>query len=207
MNIVILGPQGSGKGTQAKKLGIYLKIPHVDAGKLLREKIMTGSEIGQKIKMVIEKGGLISDKIMSKIIKERLIQTDCDGGFVLDGFPRDLKEAEFLDELWEVDKVIFLEVSDGVAVARLSNRWQCEKCNEIYGVDVEPKKKGLCDVCGGKLFQRADDTPKAIKKRLAVFHDETEHLAEYYKPRNVLVRVDASKSIDAVFELVLNSLE
>lgn len=203
MNIIIMGPQGSGKGTQANLLSRKLRIPHIDAGKMLREEVLQGTEIGKEIKKVLDKGDLIPARIAPKLLKHRLAQEDCEKGFILDGFPRDVEQAEFLDSIVDINLVIELQVDDGLALKRLLNRWECTKCSAIYGVDFPPRKKGICNACGGKLVKRSDDKPALIKKRLKVYHEKTEPLLEYYKPRDITVSIDASRPAAEVFDRML----
>ena len=183
MRIVILGPQGSGKGTQANLLSAKLKIPHIDAGQLLRDEVAKGTVIGKKIKAKMERGELINPSIAPKIVGTRLVKGDCRTGFILDGFPRDVKQAMLLEKTTAIDAVIELEVNDSLAVKRLTNRLQCMKCDTIYGITIRPKKKGLCDNCGGKLVKRKDDTPALIKRRLRLYHKVTEPLINYFKAK------------------------
>lgn len=199
MRVVLLGIQGSGKGTQAAMLAKQFGVPHVDVGDLLRHRSLQGDVLGKKIRALMDKGTLIPDKISNHVVKEAI---DEKSDWLLDGYPRDVAEAEFLDGITEVEHVIFLEISDKLAVERLSKRRMCEKCGAIS--DSSKKK---CVACGGKLVQREDDTPAAIKKRLAVFHDVTEPLTEYYRVRGILHRVDASGSVHQVFKHVLAILE
>lgn len=203
MNIIIMGPQGSGKGTQANLLSRKLNIPHIDAGKMLREEVLIGTEIGNEIKKVLEKGDLIPAKIAPKLLKNRIAKEDCENGFILDGFPRDVAQAEFLDSIADINLVIELNIDDALALKRLLNRWECTKCSAIYGIDFPPRKKGVCNVCGGKLVKRSDDKPALIKKRLKVYHEKTEPLIEYYKPRDFVIRIDASRSAADVFKKIL----
>lgn len=199
MRLVLLGIQGAGKGTQAEKLAQHFGVPHIDVGDLLRHRATQDDVVGKKIQALIDSGSLIPDKITNKIVSEALADKT---GWVLDGYPRDVAEAEYLDEVVDIETVMFLTISDAVAVERLSKRRICEKC---HGISDSSKKK--CTVCGGKLVQREDDTPAAIKKRLAVFHDVTEPLTEYYRVRGILHEVDASGKPEAVLKSILSILE
>jgi adenylate kinase len=207
MNIIILGAQGSGKGTQAKFLSEKYGLPHISTGDIFREAAEKKIELGLKAKSHWEKGSLVPDEITIGIVKERLSRPDCGQGFVLDGFPRTLAQAEGLDEFAQVDAVIELKISDDDAVKRLSGRRQCRKCSAVYGPENPSKKAGKCGNCGGELYQRDDDKPDVIKKRLGIYHEETEPLLEYYKPRKIVYAVDASKSIKEVFASVCKIIE
>lgn len=206
MRIVLIGPQGSGKGTQANLLSAKLKIPHIDAGQLLREEVAKGTVIGEKISIKMGRGELIDPSIAPIIIGKRLAKSDCGNGFILDGFPRDVKQAKMLEKTTVIDAVIELEVTDSLAVKRLTNRWQCLTCDTIYGITMQPKKKGLCDKCGSKLVKRKDDTPALIKKRLKLYHEVTEPLVRYYKMKTKVITIDASKPVGAAFKEILSQL-
>ncbi len=198
MKLIVLGPQGSGKGTQAQRLAEHFSIVHIDVGQLIRDESLKPT--GIKIRKIIDEGKLLPNAIPNKIVKARLAEPDVQDGWILDGYPRNLAEAEFLDEIDQPDAVIFLEISDKIAVERLGQRRICSKCHKIY--DASAKKCG----CGGKLIQREDDTPKAIKKRLELYHDETEPLHEYYKPRKISHVIDGTKAPDNVFKDILKVL-
>ncbi len=197
MNIILLGAQGSGKGTQAKYMSEKYCIPHISTGDILREAAEKKTELGLKAKGFMEKGALVPDKIIMGIIKERISMPDCGQGFILDGFPRTLEQAKALDDITEIDFVLELKIPDEISVERLSKRRVCEKCQAPYG--FEAKLPEQCKKCGGKLIQRSDDKPEAIMKRLAVYHDETEPLLEYYKPREIVHAIDGTKSVSEVF--------
>ncbi|MBI4141476.1 nucleoside monophosphate kinase [Candidatus Woesearchaeota archaeon] len=207
MRIVILGPQGSGKGTQANLLSKKFKLPHIDAGQLLRDEVEKGSVVGKKIKLKMERGELIDPEIAPEIIRKRLSKADCKKGFVLDGFPRDIGQAKSLEKITRINVVVELKVSDVIAVKRLTNRWQCMKCDTIYGITIPPKKAGFCDKCGGKLIKRKDDTAPLIKKRLKVYHNVTEPVIDYFKKQNKVVSVDASKPVGVAFKQIIASLK
>lgn len=206
MNIIILGPQGSGKGTQADLLSKHFKIPHIDGGQLLRNEIAQKTEIGKKIAGPIKRGELIPSEIMDDIIRNRIAQPDCAKGFVFDGYPRQLEEAEFLDSITDIDAVIILDIPDELAVKRLAARRICVGCTvPLYGETKDIKKP--CEACGGKLEQREDDKPAAVKRRLELYHEQTEPLIEYYRPRGIVHVVDGSKAIQPVFKAILKELE
>ncbi len=206
MKIVILGPQGSGKGTQADLLSRHFGIPHIDVGQLLREQVAQKTEAGNKLKGPMERGELLPHGLIDPIVEERLGRPDCGKGFIIDGYPRQLEEAEFLDTIAAVDAVIALDIPDDLAVKRLSARRVCQGCvAPLYGLPAEIGQK--CRACGGRLVQRDDDKPAAVKKRLEMYHEETEPLLEYYRPRNVLHAVDAKGGVQEVFQRILSGLE
>ncbi len=203
MNIILIGAQGSGKGTQAQLLKEKYGWSHLSTGRLYREAVQNKDPAIMKIKEKVDKGGFMPDKTVLKLVKENL----SDKGNTFDGFPRTLEQAEALDEFVQIDAVIELSFSDEEAVKRLSQRMECSQCRAIFGAQNPPRKKGVCTRCGGKLIQRADDEPEAIKKRLALYHEETEPLLEYYKPRNIVHSVDASKSVEEVFKDICTIIE
>ncbi len=198
MNIILLGAQGSGKGTQAQLLKEKYNLIHVSTGDLLRE------TTDEKIKQQMKEGKLISDEQIIKLIKEKLSGEE---GAILDGFPRTLRQAEALDEITHIDGVIELKLTDEEALKRLSGRKTCKNCKTVYGTENPSKKQGKCDKCTGELYQREDDKPEAIKKRLTAYHEETEPLIEYYKPRKIVHTVDASKSIKEIFANLCKIIE
>jgi len=195
MNIIILGPQGSGKGTQAQLLKEKYGWNHISTGDLYRQGIQNKDPEILKMKEHVDKGGFMPDKFVLKLVGKNLGE-----GNIFDGFPRTLPQAEALDEITQVDGVIELKMPDELSVKRLSARRQCKDCRAIFGAENPPRKAGICNRCGGQLFQRDDDKPEAIKKRLELYHEETEPLLEYYKPRKIMFTVDASKSIEEVFK-------
>ncbi|MBM4064728.1 MAG: adenylate kinase [Planctomycetes bacterium] len=192
MMIVFLGPPGAGKGTQAETISKEKKIPHISSGNLLREAVEAGTETGKKARNYIEKGLLVPDQIVVDIIKDRILKNDSKAGFVLDGFPRTLSQAKVLDEMLKnlgksLDMVFYFSVSRESVVQRLSGRLICGTCGANYHkIYVPSSKDGLCDKCGGKLNQRADDKPETILERLRVYHEQTEGLIDYYKKSGIL---------------------
>ena len=211
--MIFLGPPGVGKGTQAVKLSQKYGIPHISTGDALREAVARKTEIGLKAKSYMDKGTLVPDKVVIGIIRERLARDDCRSGFILDGFPRTVKQAEALDEILkamgvELDAVLNVEAPDGVIIERLSGRRTCRSCGRVYHIIyVPPKREGVCDVCGGELYQRDDDKPEAIARRLQVYKEQTAPLIEYYEDRGKLRRIDGSKSVDDVFRQITGLLE
>lgn len=203
MKIIIFGAQGSGKGTQANLLSARFGLAHIDTGAMLRDEVKKGTKFGLKIKNHMEKGGFVPDGTVSKLIERRLSSPDCKNGFVLDGFPRSLEQVKELKRMSFIDFVVELRIDDKIAMYRLSNRRQCTKCGLIYGLAIKSKKTGVCDSCGGKLVKRADDTPAAIKKRLSLYHKETEPLMRFYKKKNIVKFVDAAQTVEKVFDAIV----
>ncbi|VVB81223.1 Adenylate kinase [uncultured archaeon] len=202
MNIILLGAQGSGKGTQAQLLKEKYDLKHISTGDLIRKSIAEKDPDALKLKEFQEKGLLAPNELIAKIVEKNLGE-----GNIFDGFPRTLEQAEALDEMAVIDAVIELKLADDDAVKRLSGRRQCRKCAAVYGTEKPPKKANVCDSCAGELYQRDDDKPETIRKRLALYHEETEPLIEYYKPRNIVHSVDAGKSIKEIFASVCRIIE
>ncbi|MEP9412297.1 MAG: adenylate kinase [Candidatus Brocadia sp.] len=213
MRIVFLGPPGAGKGTQAETISKGKKIPHISSGNLLREAIETGSETGIKARDYIEKGLLVPDKIVVEIIRERILKDDCKGGFILDGFPRTLSQAKVLDEMLKklgnkLDMVFYFAVSEESVVLRLSGRRICSNCGANYHVKfVPPAREGICDKCGGKLYQRADDKLETVLERLRVYREQTEDLIEYYKKNGILKEVISDANIEIITKNILDTID
>lgn len=199
MRILFLGPPGSGKGTQAARLSEKLGIPHISAGELLREEVAKNSVTGRNIGGMMNAGKLIPSEIVTGLVKQRLSRNDCSRGFILDGFPRNMEQREMLNVKFGV--AISLELEDTLAIARLSGRRQCLDCGKIYNSDASE-----CE-CGGKLYQRKDDKPDAMRQRLITFHCETRPLIDFYRKEGTLKTVDASKSVDDVFAAVCRATQ
>jgi len=207
MRLVMLGPPGSGKGTQAERLAEHFNVPHISVGELFREEVAEETEIGKKIESHLNKGELVAHDITHQVVAKRLDLPDADKGWILDGYPRDLDQAEFLDQLSEPEAVLIIDVPEDLSIERISKRRVCEKCQEVYGINIKPKKEGVCDKCGGKLVHRDDDKPEAIKKRLKIYQEETEPLSDYYKPREIVFRVDGSKDIETLYKEIISILD
>ncbi len=208
MHIVLIGPPGSGKGTQAKMIFSYYKLPHISMGDLLRNIAKQKTKTGRYIdKLINKEGRLVPDKLTTKILKQRLRKNDCKNGFVLDGYPRNMNQSRLLRPKFHVDYAIYLKVLSNVLVKRLTNRWQCRKCGLIYGLELPPKKKGICDKCQGRLFQREDDKEKAIRARLRIFNSLTKSLINYYKRKGVLHVVNGDQEPEKIFASIKKILK
>lgn len=208
MKLVLLGAPGSGKGTQAEKLSEKLGIPAISTGAIIRAAIKEKTELGMKAEGYIADGSLVPDEIVIAIIKDRLLEDDCKAGYILDGFPRTIPQAEAAEALGiVVDKVLDLEVADEKIVARLSGRRECKVCRTPYHVTFNPPKQdGICDRCGGELICRADDEPHTVKKRLEVYHKQTEPLEDFYEKRGILVRAYGQDELADTCREVLKAL-
>jgi adenylate kinase len=202
--IVLLGAPGAGKGTQAAYLEEVLGIPHVSSGDLFRENLRNETGLGKLARSYMDKGELVPDEVTIAMVKERLARPDCAGGAVLDGFPRTIAQAQALDEILaetgrRVGIVPYIKVPDDVLLARLAGRWTCRQCEAVYHELFNPPKiAGKCDVCGGELYQRADDTPETQRRRIEVYFQQTTPLIEYYRDRGLLVEIDGAQSIERV---------
>lgn len=201
MRIILLGCPGSGKGTQAAKLSQELGIPHISTGDILRDAVKRGTELGRLAKSYMDQGLLVPDDVIIGVIKERLEQPDAVKGFILDGFPRTLAQAEALDRLSiPIDVAIDIEVSDDEVIKRLSNRRTCRNCGAVYHLVFNPPKTpGVCDTCGGPLYQRDDDKEETVRKRLKVYKDQTAPLLDYYRRKSLLKKVNGNSTIDEVY--------
>lgn len=203
MNIILLGAPGAGKGSQAAKLKEYYDIPHISTGDAFRSNIARGTEIGIYAKSFMDKGQLVPDDVVVRIVAQRLGEDDCKKGFLLDGFPRSIPQAEALEKLTKVDYVINFVVDPATVIARLGGRRSCS-CGETYHISTHPSP--VCDKCGATLFVRDDDKEEIILNRLAVYEKTTAPLQDFYAARGLLVNVDATRSVDEVFEEIKSKL-
>lgn len=208
-NIILLGAPGAGKGTQAEKICEHLNIPTISTGNIIREALKSGTEMGKKAQSYLDEGKLVPDDVVIGIVRDRLAQGDCKNGFVLDGFPRTIPQAEALDQMGVViDKVIDLQVTDEDVIQRMSGRRICEKCGASYHVQYnKPRVEGVCDKCAGTLIQRKDDHPDTVKERLKVYHKQTEPLEEYYQKKGKLAVVKGQEDVQDTTRLTLAALE
>ena len=209
MNLILLGAPGAGKGTQAEKICEKLSIPAVSTGNMLREAMANGTEMGLKAKSFIDAGKLVPDEVVIGIINERLKQDDCQNGFILDGFPRTIPQAEALDEMGvRIDRVIDIEVPDEKIASRLSGRRVCLKCGATYHTEYKkPKADGVCDACGDALVQRKDDMPETVLDRLKTYHEQTEPLKGFYEKKGILRVVEGQEEVADTTALTFKALE
>ncbi len=213
MRIVLLGPPGAGKGTQAVKIVSQFAIPHISTGDILRKNLKEGTPLGLKAKEYMDRGLLVPDDLVVEIIKDRLTKKDCAKGFMLDGFPRTVAQAKALDTVLKdmeisLDAVLNINVDYDLLVDRITGRRICKDCGATYHVIFNPSKvEGKCDVCGGKLYQRDDDREETVKKRLEVYTEETQPLINYYQRKNILKTINGEQNIDKVFEDIKDTLQ
>lgn len=212
MKIIMLGAPGAGKGTQAKKIAEKYQIPHISTGDIFRANIKGGTELGMKAKSYMDQGGLVPDDITIGMLLNRIREDDCANGYVLDGFPRTIPQAESLtkalNEMGEsMDYAIDVDVPDENIINRMAGRRACLACGATYHIVYNPpKQEGICDVCGEKLVLRDDDKPETVKKRLSVYHEQTQPLIEYYGKAGILVTVDGTKDLNEVFKDIVTVL-
>ncbi len=209
MNLIFLGAPGAGKGTQAEKISEAFKIPQISTGNILREAVKNGTEYGLKAKEAMESGALVSDEIVIGILQDRIAKDDCKNGFILDGFPRTVPQAEALDSMGiKIDKVIEIDVPDEKIKNRLSGRRVCEGCGASYHIEYNPSKvDGICDKCGAKTVIRKDDQPETVLERLAVYHEKTAPLKDYYANQGKLVTVEGQEEVADTYALTLKAVE
>lgn len=199
--VALFGPQGSGKGTQADKLTEFLGVPHIAPGDIFRKAIADKTELGQQVESIMKEGNLVPNEITNSLIKERLEEEDAVEGFVLDGYPRNENQAAALDSITSMTHMLLIDVPDEESVRRLSQRRVCTSCGTVYHLEFKkPLKEGVCDSCGKELIQRDDDMPEAIRKRLDIYHQETEPILARYEERGILHRVDGMGTIEEVAE-------
>ena len=209
MKLIFLGAPGAGKGTQAEIIAGKLNIPTISTGNIIREALANGTEMGLKAKAFIEAGKLVPDDVVIGIIKERLAEDDCNGGFILDGFPRTIPQAEALDNMGIIiDKVVDIDVPDENIVNRMSGRRVCKACGSSYHIEnKKPKVEGVCDACGGELQIRKDDAPETVLDRLNVYHEQTEPLKDFYAKCGKLRSVEGTAPITEITAAILKVLE
>jgi adenylate kinase len=213
MNLILLGAPGAGKGTQAKLILEKYEIPQISTGDMLREAVAKGTELGRKAKEYMDRGELVPDEVVIGIVKERLQRKDCEKGFILDGFPRTIKQAEELDKMLvelgkRINAVINVFVPEEEVVKRIVNRRSCKKCGAVYHLIYNPPKaEGKCDRCGGELYLRDDDREETVRERFRVYRNQTEPLIDYYSKKGVVYNIDGMKDIKGVFEKVQKVLD
>ena len=208
MNLILLGAPGAGKGTQAEVISDKLSIPQISTGNILREAVKNGTEYGLKAKAAMDAGDLVSDDVVIGILKDRIARDDCKNGFILDGFPRTVPQAEALDKMGvQIDKVLEIHVEDETIKSRLSGRRVCEDCGATYHVEFNPTKvEGKCDKCGGNAVQRKDDAPETVIERLKTYHEKTAPLKDYYQNQGKLETVVGQETVEATSKLVLKAV-
>lgn len=213
MKIIMLGAPGAGKGTQAKMIAEKYGIPHVSTGDIFRANIKNGTELGMEAKKYMDEGQLVPDELTVKLLLDRVAQEDCRNGYVLDGFPRTIPQAEVLDEALakleeKIDYAVNVDVPDENIVKRMSGRRACLKCGATYHIEhIPPKKEGVCNTCGSELALRDDDKPETVLKRLQVYHDQTQPLIDFYAEKGVLRSVDGTADMQNVFDEIVKILE
>ena len=212
MRILLMGPPGAGKGTQAERISGYCKIPHIATGDIFREAIRSDTDLGRQAKSYLDAGELVPDAVTIGIVRERVQALDCKAGFLLDGFPRTIPQAEALERLLDelsmkLDLVLNIKVAPAVLVERLTGRRICRQCGTSYHLVFNPPKQdGICDRCGGELYQRSDDTPETVSDRMRVYTNKTAPLLKFYRQRGLLRDVDGEPGIDAVWDAILGLL-
>ncbi|HNC74257.1 MAG TPA: adenylate kinase [Elusimicrobiota bacterium] len=213
MNIVLLGAPGSGKGTQAKPLSVRYGVPHISTGDIFRQEMAKSSDLGLKVQQYVSSGRLVPDELVLEIVTARLAAADCAPGFILDGFPRTVSQAEGLDAFLNgahrtLDKVLYMDLSEKEVVQRLSSRRSCPKCGKVYNLLTQaPRQADVCDVDGEKIIQREDDRPDTVEKRLVVYNNLTEPLISYYRGLGVLEKISAAQSVADVQRAIFNVLD
>lgn len=212
MKIIMLGAPGAGKGTQAKKIAEKYQIPHISTGDIFRANIKNGTELGKKAKTYMDQGLLVPDELVCDLVVDRVQQDDCKKGYILDGFPRTIPQAESLDAALaafgeSMDYAIDVEVPDENIVKRMGGRRACVGCGATYHLEYAPTKvEGICDACGAELILRDDDKPETVQKRLGVYHEQTQPLIDYYKAKGILREVDGTMDMEDVFQAVVEIL-
>lgn len=212
MKIIMLGAPGAGKGTQAERIAEKFSIPHISTGDIFRANIKDGTELGRKAKTFMDQGLLVPDSLTVDLVMDRISHEDCKNGYILDGFPRTIPQAESLDAALtakgeKLDFALNVDVPDQNIISRMAGRRACPTCGSTYHVVyAAPKKEGICDKCGSSLILRDDDKPETVQKRLLVYHDQTKPLIDYYDTQNILATVDGTKDMEAVFQDIVEIL-
>lgn len=207
MNLIFLGPPGVGKGTIAKEVVKEKGIPQISTGDLLRAAVKQGSALGKAAKGYMDAGKLVPDRLVIDLLKDRIKEPDCKDGFILDGFPRTIPQAEALEQDVDIDQVINFKASDETVISRISGRRTCRNCGAIYHIkNIPPKKQGICDRCGGELYQRDDDKEETVKKRLETYRQQTAPLIEYYRNKGLLVDIETEQPIPNIVADTLKAL-
>jgi adenylate kinase len=213
MNLIMLGPPGAGKGTQAALLAERTGMPHVATGDLFRTALKEETELGLTAKSYMERGELVPDEVTVAMVRERLLKSDCDGGVILDGFPRSVQQAEALEGILDeqgktIDAALFIDAEEDELVRRLSSRWTCRNCQAVYNVISNPPlREGKCDICGGDLYQRPDDVPDTVRNRIRVYWDQTSPLVDYYRDQGLLITIKSEGGIERVQQKILEALQ
>jgi adenylate kinase len=212
LRLLLIGPPGGGKGTQAKYLVEYFSIPQISTGDMLRENVQNGTPLGKEAQKLMTDGQLVPDSVILDMVAKRLDERDCSNGYILDGFPRTIYQAEGLDNLLDgmnkkLDYVVVMDVPDNLIITRLSNRRSCKGCGQVYNLIFEPPANaGKCNKCSEELYLRDDDNPATIKERLTVFHQQTEPVIKYYSNQGITKVIDSKESIDAIRTEILNNI-
>jgi adenylate kinase len=212
MNLVLLGPPGAGKGTQATKIAEKYNIPHISTGDIFRKNVKEGTPLGKKAQEYMSKGELVPDDLVIELVEDRLTDDDCKGGFLLDGFPRTVYQAEKFDVYLKeknsaIDKVLDIDVEKDILIDRMIGRRVCKNCGATYHVkNMPPKKEGICDVCGGEIYQRADDTLETVSNRLQVYLEQTSPLIDYYEKAGNIAHINGAGALDKVFSKIVEVL-
>lgn len=208
MKLILLGAPGAGKGTQAKWISEEYGIPHISTGDILRKNVAEGTELGKEAKKYMDEGKLVPDDVVIKMMEERLREEDCKKGFILDGFPRTIYQADELSKITDIDAVLSIDVPFSKLIERITGRRSCPKCGAVYHIKYNPPEKdGICDVCGTPLIQRDDDREETVKKRLRTYEEQTEPLIDYYRKKGKLITVEGQEDVEDTIRLVKEALK